>query len=203
MSTGHEVTLLECETGQYVSALLLEGVDVEYARAVDDRWVTFVATETAKAQAAGTPIGPQDHGHWRWERKVGATAHLLSFPTMAVECNGIPQGMMLLKTDGAVGRLPDQTGHPLVYVHFVATAPWNDTRVVEQPKYRGVGMVLMYAAVQTSVDLGFKGRLGLHSLPGAEKFYEKIGMTCMGPDEKSQNLKYFEMTAAVAAAFLE
>jgi hypothetical protein len=46
------------------------------------------------------------------------------------------------------------------------------------------------------------GRLGL-SLPQADAFYRKIGMTDLGQDSAYQNLRYFEMTAEQARAFLE
>jgi hypothetical protein len=48
----------------------------------------------------------------------------------------------------------------------------------------------------------FRGRIGLHSLPAAEEFYGTVcGMTDLGRDESYQGLRYFEMTAAQAAAF--
>ncbi len=63
------------------------------------------------------------------------------------------------------------------------------------PRLRGVGSALITAAVALSDDEGFKGRLGLHSLPQADAFYRKIGMTDLGQDTAYQNLRYFEMTA--------
>ena len=51
---------------------------------------------------------------------------------------------------------------------------------------------------------GFKGRIGLHSLPQSNNFYaNKVGMTDMGQDEEYQNLRYFEMTPEQAEAFIE
>ena len=71
------------------------------------------------------------------------------------------------------------------------------------PKLRGVGSALLTAAVALSVEEGFKGRLALHSLPQADAFYRKIGMTDLGSDAQYQNLRYFEMTADQARVFLE
>jgi hypothetical protein len=57
--------------------------------------------------------------------------------------------------------------------------------------------------VQLSIDEGFKGRIGLHSLPGARGFYEeKCGMTVIGPDPQKQNLIYYEFNSEQANAFL-
>jgi hypothetical protein len=52
------------------------------------------------------------------------------------------------------------------------------------------------------MDLGFKGRIALHSLPQANAWYERLGMATFGPDAEKQNLNYYEMTAEGAAAFI-
>lgn len=62
----------------------------------------------------------------------------------------------------------------------------------------------MVAAIAFSEQEGFKGRIGLHSLPQAENFYrDRCGMIDLGPDATYQNLRYFEMTPDQAKAFLE
>jgi hypothetical protein len=103
---------------------------------------------------------------------------------------------MLLETDGHFARIATQAGSPLVYVNLLATAPWNLPEVNDPPRYRGVGTILLAAAATLSVDLGFKGRLGLHSLPRSEHWYERLKITNLGPDPdpQKQNLKYYEMT---------
>ena len=74
----------------------------------------------------------------------------------------------------------------------------------DPPIYRGVGSLLIAAAIQLSLDEGFKGRIGLHSLPQADAFYANTcGMSNLGPDPSYQNLSYFEMTAEQAQAFIE
>lgn len=202
MTTEREVALEDRLSGQFVPAKLLERIDVAYARRTDDLWVTFLAAEAAKLQVNGVTLLPPQHSHWRWGRKVAIVAHLLPYPTLAIEFEGDAQGLMLLETDGKFGLLPAQIGKPLVYVVFLATAPWNLPAVVQRPRFRGVGSVLMRAAVEMSVDLGFKGRIGLHSLPQSEKFYEGIGMTALGRDLDKENLNYCEMTPEQAMAFL-
>lgn len=202
MSTDNEIALEDLHAGNLVPANLIERIDVNYARGADDLWATFLAAEVARAQTSGVPITPPEHSHWCWERKVAATSHLLSYPTLAIECDGKPQGLMLLKTDGEFGRLPEHAFQPLVYVVFLAAAPWNLPTIVARPRFRGIGTMLMRIAIDTSLDLGFKGRLGLHSLPQANSFYERHGMICLGSDRLKQDLEYFEMTAAQAASFI-
>ena len=91
----------------------------------------------------------------------------------------------------------------VLYVDYLATAPWNRPSIENPPRFRGVGVTLLAAAVQLSKDEGFKGRIGLHSLPAAGKFYEeKCGMTVIGPDSQKQNLTYYEFTSEQAEAFL-
>jgi GNAT superfamily N-acetyltransferase len=197
-----EVVLEDRHTGNYVAATFLDRIDATYARHADDLWLTFLAAEMAKAHASGSPLAVPEHAHWRWERKVATVGHLLLYPTSAIEYDGDAQGLMLLKTDGEFARSPGQVGRPLVYVVFLASAPWNLPTVVARPRFRGVGTMLLRAAVETSVNLGFKGRIGLHALRQSEAFYASIGMTVWGQDPKKENLNYFEMTPEQVAAFL-
>jgi hypothetical protein len=61
----------------------------------------------------------------------------------------------------------------------------------------------MGAATQLSIEEGLKGRVGLHSLPAAESFYEQsLGMSALGRDPQKQNLMYFEFSSEQASAFL-
>ncbi|MDE2362149.1 MAG: hypothetical protein KGM42_05675 [Hyphomicrobiales bacterium] len=66
-----------------------------------------------------------------------------------------------------------------------------------------VALALLTGAVARSREAGFKGRLGLHSLPQADSFYRRIGMIDLGLDSAYQNLRYFEMTIEQARAFFE
>lgn len=197
-----DVALEDRHAGRIVPATLIERIDVAYAKRVDDLWLTFLAAALAQAEAAGTPLALPEHTHWRWTRKVELTAHLLPYPTLAIECEGQPQGLMMLKTDGETARLQNEQGKPLVYVAFLASAPWNLPAVVARPRFRGAGTILLRAAIEASLDLGFKGRIGLHSLRDAEIFYARSGMTALGRDQKKENLEYFEMTSTEAMAFI-
>jgi hypothetical protein len=66
-----------------------------------------------------------------------------------------------------------------------------------------VGSVLMRAAIEFSHQEGFKGRVGLHSLPQSNGWYANAcGMADLGTDPDYQNLRYFEMTPEIAEAFI-
>lgn len=202
MSGTYPIFLRCNDTGTLVEATLHERIDGAYARKVDDVWSAYLTAAEANAKAQGKAFAELEHSHWRWEAKVAESARLLSCPTMAIECNGEPQGLMLLKTDGHFAVSVEEKARPLVYVTYLATAPWNLGDVVERPRYSGVGTILMAAAVQTSIEAEFKGRIGLHALPQAEKFYECHGMVDFGTDPDKEHLKYYELSSEAAAKFL-
>ena len=202
-SSSHPIRLQRGVTCDFVDALLHERIDGAYARRVDDIWLTYLAAAQARANAAGRSFGDLEHAHWSWHAKVAESARLLSCPTLAIECDGEPQGLMLIKTDGHFSTLPAEQGKPLVYVTYLATAPWNLSGVVDQPRYRGIGTLLTRAAVQVCLEAEFKGRIGLHSLPQAEGFYERHGFMCLGVDVDKESLKYYELSPQAAAAFVK
>ena len=106
---------------------------------------------------------------------------------------------MLVNLVSQHARLPGQEGKHLVYVDYVETAPWNRARLHNPPRYRGVGALLMRAAIDKSFFEGYKGRVGLHSLPQSAAWYEsKLNMTSLGEDPSKQNLPYFEMSTEQA-----
>lgn len=192
--TRQKVILRHVESGGDVDADLIDRIDTALAKRAEDAWQTYLATAKSEALAAGRQFPDLEHDHWQWEHKVNITHRLLPYPTLGIECDDQVQGLMLLETDGHFAHVQAQTGSPLVYINLLATAPWNLPEVIDPPRYRGVGTILLTAAATLSVDLGFKGRLGLHSLPRSERWYNRLDITCLGPDPDKQNLKYYEMT---------
>jgi GNAT superfamily N-acetyltransferase len=141
--------------------------------------------------------------HWDWPRKAARVQGLLAFRGFCVLVGGETQGMAQVDLTKSA-RAPAQAGKPMVYVEYLEAAPWNSPELGRVPRYRGVGTALLSAAVALSVEEGFKGRIGLHSLPQADDFYRRRGMVDLGPDPDPghQRLRYFEMTAEQARAFL-
>ena len=150
----------------------------------------------------GRAVPHLEHGHWEWGEKIKESAHLLSCPTLAIEYANETQGLMLLQTDGHFGKLPNEIDKPLVYIVYLATAPWNLRTLVGQPRFSGIGWVMVRAAIEMSLDNEFKGRIGLHSLPQAENFYEKLGFQCLGVDPEKEGLKYYELSPQAASEFI-
>ena len=115
------------------------------------------------------------------------------------------QGLMLVNTTNYVSRMDGQLGKPLVYVDYLESAPWNLKDLTpDPPRYQGVGIRLIEVAVRFSLEEGFGGRIGLHALPQAEYFYEKICKMTRGEiDRQYHDLVWFELTAADAKKFVE
>lgn len=113
---------------------------------------------------------------------------------------------MLTKTATHFARLTEDGGKPLVYIDYLEVAPWN-WRVRPlglNGRLRGAGSILFREAVRQSIREGFHGRVGLHALPQAESYYERVcGMTVVGRDSRKQNLLYFEFSRGQARRFLD
>ena len=143
-----------------------------------------------------------EHWHWDWSKKADML-DLLAYRCMGIELGGHMQGLMMVSTIAAKGRLPSQQGKAVLYIEFLETAPWNIRDLVGAPKLLGVGVRLLEAAIDFSGEEGFRGRIGLHSLPQSGEFYRKY-MTDLGLDSsQSQGLRYFEMSAEQVRYFLE
>ncbi len=103
---------------------------------------------------------------------------------------------------GKKSRLIGQRDEGSVYIEFIQTAPWSihqlDNEVI---KYKRSGTLLLQKAIQYSKERSWKGRVGLHSLKGAEDFYLKCGFTDLGSDSQYDGLRYFEMTPQQAEQF--
>jgi hypothetical protein len=104
--------------------------------------------------------------------------------------------------DVGFARLPEQLGRELVYVELLATAPWNRPKFVPDPRYKLVGRLLVGTAISLSVDLGLGGRIGLHSLPQSESWYQTVGGFTDVEFDADKRMRYYEMTAAAAMTFI-
>ena len=131
----------------------------------------------------------EDDAHWDWVRKQRIYRNRDKHEKYAIACAQATQGMMVLDTTPHQGRyLPHQS---LLYVDYLATAPWN-RRSIQTPTYRLVGSTLLEFARYRSHQLGHGGYIGLHALPKSQAFYLKIGMIGYGEDPQRQHLHYFE-----------
>jgi len=167
-------------------------------------WETKWKPDLKRAQLSRNVTAQLDQSqHWDWRKKSQALEGMLALRGFSIVCNDITQGLMLVDTTSKRALIESQRGKDLVYIDYIENAPWNRSVLYNPPLYSGVGSILMRAAIALSEEEGFKGRIGLHSLPQADKFYIKsCGMTCLGQDPRYHNLRYFEMTPEQAQEFI-
>lgn len=197
------VPLLDRQTGTFVDAHLFRGLDQKNFNDYEQLWKPELdrARVASPTWLAAATFNAQD-SHWMWTEKGAKANANMSLETFAIEYDGKTQGMILVNLV-AFGQLEDQKGLELVYVEMLATAPWNRKQLTDQPLYKGVGHVLIGAAISLSIETEFRGRLGLHSLPQSESWYQtETNFTNVGMDH-DKNMIYFEATEDQAKKFLE
>ena len=200
------VHLFNVARGEAEVAELWDAITEEQLADWEGEWLPeqFKAIQRLRRGRVPRSEWPQSR-HWDWRRKVANLRGMLAAPGFSLVCGGVTQGMMIAETVKSRCRFDSQRGQHLVYIEFLENAPWNRAALVDAPRYRGVGSVLIRAAIALSEDLEFDGRIGLHSLPQADSFYRSTcGMTDLGPDSGYRGaLRYFEMTPGQARAFVE
>ena len=199
-----EVYLYDVKRGVPASAELHDAITEQQLADWEDQWMPELYKAMQNLQNAGVNCRhwPQSR-HWDWRSKVAALQGKLANPGFSIVCNGLTQGLMIVDTVRGRCRIQSQRGQHLVYVEFVENAPWNRAELLSPPRYRGVGSILILAAITLSLDLEFLGRIGLHSLQQANDFYaDTCGMTDLGIDPHYEGLRYFEMTPKQAHEFV-
>ena len=195
--------------------------DVARDAAVDaERWSTIGEKNLADWEAEWIPalhvqlkvlhqsgvnrsLWPQSR-KWDWRDKQAAIELSLANQSFAIVAQGTTQAMMIVDLTKRA-RLQSQLLQHLVYVDFLEVAPWNRHDLQGgTPCFTGAGSILIGTAIEFSRLQGFKGRVGLHSLPQSNSFYANAcGMEDLGADPNYANLRYFEMTPDAAERFMK
>lgn len=196
MST-ESVPLVRKSDGEAIEATLYPGMRPADLLLVERSWTE--ARNDVLRELVANEVDPTQRPqslHWDWGEKAPILKRLEA-TAFGLEVEGSWEGVMLTKTASHTARLKADRGKPLVYIDFIESAPWNwKLPVVGQSgRYGGVGSTLFGVAVRQSLDEGFSGRVGLHSLPQSEGFYKEVlKMTPIGRDSNKQNLLYFELS---------
>jgi len=186
-----------------VEAELWDDISEEHVQLWRSSWLPSIAQAVQRLKQNDVPKEkwPQDL-HWKWDDKTDWSRGLLSLRRFSITCETSLQGLMLINLTKLTGRLTSQRGQDIAYIEFLSTAPWNRPDLTNDPVFRGVGLNMVRTAVELSRAEGFRGRVSLHSLPQAARFYHAVcGMTNLGSDTSHHNLVYFEMTEAQAGRF--
>lgn len=204
--TVSPVALLNGADNKPVDAELWDAITDKQLADWEGAWTPELFSVLKKLQQAGVPLNqwPQER-HWDWRKKAKSFQQYLSFPCVSLMCDKMTQGMMILDTTTKRCLIPAQAGRHLAYVEYVEAAPWNRRDLgFNPPRYKGVGSLMLRAAIEYSKDCEFEGRIGLHSLPQADDFYSKIGMTDLGHGHGNYpKLRYFEMTTEQVEGFIQ
>ena len=189
-----------------VEVSLWQSLDERHVEDFAQKWKPMFDARLAELRAKGDltleVVGEHNlqDAHWEWAQKRLERQDMMSWTSFAVEAEDETQGLMFVRMD-TTAREASGRGKFLVEIDLLATAPWNRFRLVAQPQFKGIGRLLMAAAISLSFDQEFEGRIGLHALPQAESWYRDVcGMTDLGID--GTTMRYFEMTSAQAQAFV-
>lgn len=195
---------------------LAEGLDISHLDFIDAQWAPLLKRQYDLAilhffqlpqgdqtnekwiETQGN-FGVQDQ-HWDW-RKKSAIAPKSSRRVFSI-LNGSEVEAALMLLFGKNSRVPG-VPRSIIYVDYVAVAPWNRKQIQDPQRFKHLGTVLLGVAVQTSIREGHDGRCGLHSLPQSEGFYRKLGMTDLGIDSNYMSLRYFEFSSQAARNFVK
>lgn len=93
-----------------------------------------------------------------------------------------------------------EQGGGAIHIARLAVAPWN-RQERNSRRYKGLGKLLVQYVSWRSLKLGYKGRIILEALPGAEMFYLHLGFAEIGVGE--DNLKSYELPQDKAKELLK
>lgn len=199
------VSLFDVAGDRMVDAELWDAIAEKNLADWEAEWIPelFKLLQALNRQGVERRFWPQSR-HWDWRDKMKAIESRLANQSFSIVCQGMTQAMMITDVTKRA-QITNQKNDHLVYVDFLEAAPWNRREMTQKPpRFSGAGSILIRAAIEQSKMEGFKGRIGLHSLPQSNDFYaNKVGMTDLGQDAAYQNLRYFEMTPEQAEAFIE
>lgn len=101
------------------------------------------------------------------------------------------QALMILEESGR-RRTTKRASLPQVYIEYLSVAPHNRPTLQRPRKVAGCGSAMLKWAITLSARKGWRGRVGLHSLPGALAFYKKQGFRDFGADPDEEGFHYME-----------
>jgi hypothetical protein len=171
-------------------------LQVPVAATVASSFTPKVLSEVGSWTKLLSSYGAEDSG-WDWtlhlkESRWNQRHGVGRYEYFVLRCRGEVQALSILET---LHHASPITHHSIVYVEYIAVAPWNRLEVQDPRRFSGCGRALLMVAVERSVALGCGGVIGLHALPRSHGFYRSIGMKDLGADPGEHGLHYFELRA--------
>jgi hypothetical protein len=145
---------------------------------------------------------------WDWRVEVDAMHREPGKRLVLAVCqrdkSGRVHALMNLVVQPGASRL--ERGADLLYIDMLAVAPWNRAGQAGR-EVKGLGPLLIQAAILVSRQAGLGGAFGLHSLPDPAtlKFYADVmGVSPVGIETTAEGkLVYFEALAERADEMLD
>lgn len=159
---------------------------------VDGKWWDLPGTSKKVRQQ-------ENDYHWKWAKRIGELKNDRLHEAVAVQTDdGDIQGAILYWING---KSYIDEGQGSVSVEALATAPRNRPWLVQSPRFRGVGEVLLLRAVIHSDALGLRGRTNLVAFNDAKTvaFYQNRGFAVVGNDD---DLPIMELAPDAAQSWL-
>lgn len=202
--TGKTIQLLKSDDGSNVDAELVTGLRAEDLIEIDQQWFPKRQRIHRELHQRGVPPDqwPQNGG-WNWKRK-SKKLQFLAIRGFGVRIGDDWQGAALIDVASYCSRSSKDPRKPIVYLDYLEVAPanWPEKISGKAPLYLGCGSQMLRQVVFESVDEGYSGRIGLHSLDQSRAFYERHGMSLIEIDAKKENLAYYEFTKEESESFL-
>ncbi len=202
------ILILNRKKGEFIPATFHDDLTIDQMNEAETQWKPIRNAAIQRMLAAGkTKTEIQrlfQHHHWDWSQKAGLLANgLLTLRCFGIEMNNQWQGLAMLELAMHFAQIEPDRGRPLVCVEFLETAPWNIADLVSEPQYGLIGARMIEAAIRLSLGEGFRGRVGLLSLPQAEGFYaKKCGMIRV-EEAGRHGMAWYELTQEGADIFLK
>ena len=189
----NDVSIFSVRRNAFVKAKLVELDRTIAAKQIDGTWWKLDVSKTLRSKEG-------DH-HWEWRKLIGKYRNDANWDALGIQrTTGSVEGAILYRID-ALSQI--EAGKGAVYVDRIATAPQNREWLSKPPKYKGIGSVLLLAAVRHSYLLGLGGRVWLSSLPSEKTraFYGKRGFDVIF--EEPDGMIDFELPADAAQKWLK
>ncbi len=202
-----EIELLDDGKNEWFKCCVSHGLSHRLNLQADRAWQQFNGElvkqilDTAEDEGAVERLAAAcsiEDKHWSWSKKA-MVLNSDQYEWFYLLCGGEVEGICVIYHPKP-SRIDEEE---IFYVDYVAIHPRNRKNPFFEKGLKGVGTNLLKIALKYSVEsLGYRPGFCLHSLPGAESYYKRIGMTYFGPDFEKENLAYFEMDSANSASFL-
>lgn len=167
------VTLLHAPSRTDIDASIVELTDAMIERQMGDAWWNHPAIDPVLAES-------EIDRYWDWTQlRIEHADRILRSRRLAiVTADDAVQGAMMVSVDPVECERRRERGRPALFVELLFAAPqsrpWVRTDRTEH--FRGVGLYLLRAAAELSLEAGFAGRLKLEASPGSVGWYRKRGL---------------------------